>query len=53
MQLVCIRKLEMPGLILEVGEQVELLHDLGSMYVIKYKTAEEFVVPKDSFKDAE
>ncbi len=50
-QVICLLDINIEGTILKSGQKYELLHDLGSMYVLNIE-GKEVVVPKDAFKDA-
>ncbi|MEZ4814876.1 MAG: hypothetical protein R3A80_06675 [Bdellovibrionota bacterium] len=49
--LVCKYKLDLPDLTIQENEKVELIHDLGSMYVVLNQAGKEAVVPKDAFAE--
>jgi len=50
-QVICLSDINLEGIILKSGEKYDLVHDLGSMYVLNVD-GKEVVAPKDIFKDA-
>ena len=50
---ICIKALIVDKLVIKEGDKYELLHDMGSMYVLKNPDGGDLIVPKDSFEDIE
>lgn len=47
---ICTSRLDVDGILLEVGQKYELIHDIGSMYIVKGPNGRELVAPKGIFK---
>lgn len=47
---VCTSRLDVDGILLEVGQKYELIHDIGSMYIVRGPNGRELVAPKGIFK---
>ena len=50
---VCVKALQQGSIIINKGDKFELVHDIGSMYVLKSAEGVELIVPKDSFLDVD
>lgn len=51
--LICKEDIDISGVKLKKDEKYELVHDIGSLYVLKTSTGEELIAPKDIFREVE